>query len=280
MSRKRCCCGGSTPGAYPCQPCPTPIPPATTREWIVSVNVDGIIGDSAGLGVVNPVDFYQPCLAGDCVRTVYSRRGANNTDFMSSDCLTRVCDGIVDTKADTDSGSHVIRWSFCTEVSPLVPFPDPALPDIQNTQTGGAFIEWVRPNLGWDFANCTYLGSGGEDCCTVIKVYFQYQDTFSYLRWDSDANGCFSYTETMTTPVQTWTCYYVRRVAPGQFFAEGAYYLLRCEYPDAYDTVGGTAPFYRCSIAGGVVCSAQHGASTSPPTTWKPPANINLVRLS
>lgn len=200
---------------------------------------------------------------------------------MSTDCLDRVCDTITDIPAVTDAGDHTIRWSFCSVVYPTDPPGSPYLPDILNDQQGGVLIESVQPNLRWDFANCTYTGiNTDDDCCTVIKVYFSYQDQFTYQRWNSDAGGCYSITETFTLPMQTWTCYYVRRVAAGQYFAEGAYSLLRCEYPDAESTIGPTNTSGPCTVAGGVVCSAQHGVSTLPPTTWKPPANINLVRLS
>lgn len=276
MSRKRCCCGGSAPPAYPCQPCPS----GEGHEWIVQVITDGIIGDSAGAGVVNDIDYYEPCLAGDCGRRAFTRRGASNTDF--SYCPDDLCDSIVDGAGAFDAGDHTIRWSFCNVVNPTDSPGSPYLPDILNDQEGSVTIEWVRPDSAWDFTNCIYLGpgSGGDDCATIIKVVFTYSDTFTYPQWDDAGGGCFSTTRTITMPTQVWTCYYARRVAPGQYFAEGAYYLLRCEYPAPYETVGGSAPFYKCRLLDGVVCSSQHGVSTSPPTTWKPPANITLVRLS
>ena len=276
MSRKRCCCGGSAPPAYPCQDCPS----GEGHEWIVQISVGGIIGDSAGAGVANDIDYYDSCLAGECGRKVFTRRGASNTDF--SYCPNELCESIVDSAGAFDAGDHTIRWSFCSVVNPTDSPGSPYLPDILNDQEGSVTIEWVRPNLAWDFTNCTYLGpgSGGDDCATIIKVVFTYSDTFTYPQWDDLGDGCFSTTRTITMPTQVWACYYARRVAPGEYFAEGAYYLLRCEYPAPYDTVGGSAPFYKCSLSDGVVCSSQHGVSTSPPTTWKPPANINLVRLS
>jgi hypothetical protein len=246
----------------------------------VQISVGGIIGDSAGAGVANDIDYYDSCLAGECGRKVFTRRGASNTDF--SYCPNELCESIVDSAGAFDAGDHTIRWSFCSVVNPTDSPGSPYLPDILNDQEGSVTIEWVRPNLAWDFTNCTYLGpgSGGDDCATIIKVVFTYSDTFTYPQWDDLGDGCFSTTRTITMPTQVWACYYARRVAPGEYFAEGAYYLLRCEYPAPYDTVGGSAPFYKCSLSDGVVCSSQHGVSTSPPTTWKPPANINLVRLS
>lgn len=275
MSRKRCCCGGAPPGPIPCQPCPS----GEGHEWIVEIRVDATIGDSAGDGVVNGIDIWQSCLSGGCGRKVYTRRGGGNTDFMDSGCFATVCDSIVDSSAPTNAGDHTIRWSFCSSVFPLESPPNPYLPDILNDQEGAVAIESVSPNVSWNFSTCTYGGDGSSDCCTVIKVYFTYSDTFPYQRIDSGVDGCFSTTEYAGT-FQTWTCYYVRRVATGQYFAEGAYYLLRCEYPSAKSTIGPSDTSGPCIIAGGVVCSSQHGVSTSPPTTWKPPANINLVRLS
>lgn len=275
MSRKRCCCGGSPPPEYPCQPCPS----GEGHEWIVQVITDGIIGDSAGYGVVNDIDYYQSCLAGDCGRRMFVRRGGSNTDL--SFC-GEVCDSIVDSPGASDAGDHTIRWSFCDVVSPTDSPGSPYLPDILNDQEGSVTILAVLPNRQWDFTNCVPFGGGipGEDCATIIKVSFTYSDTFTYPQWDDLGDGCFSTTRTITMPTQVWSCWYARRVAAGQFFAEGTYYLLRCEYPAAYDTVGGNPPFYKCRIGSGVVCSSQHGVSISPPTIWKPPANINLVRLS
>ena len=279
MSRKRCCCTTTEQGAYPCQPCPAPISPATTPEWIVQIAVDATIGDSAGQGVVNGSDIWQSCLGGDCGRKVYSRRGGANTTMMASDCFGRVCDSIVDSAAPTNAGDHTIRWTFCASVFPLESPGNPYLPDVLNDQEGAVTIESVLPNVTWNFSTCTYGGDGGSDCCTVIKVYFTYGDTFPYPRIDSGVDGCFSTTAYAGT-FQTWTCYYVRRVAPGQYFAEGAYSLLRCEYPAARNTIGPTATSGPCIVNGGTVCSSQHGVSAFPPTTWKPPTNINLVRLS
>lgn len=275
MSRKRCCCGGSTNGGYPCQPCPS----GEGHEWLLDIDVVGTIGDSAGDGVVNNPDILQPCLTGGCGRKIYSRRAAGNTDFMDPGCFDLVCDSIIDEAAPTNPGFHRIRWSFCSTVLPSENPGNPSLPDILNDQSGAVFIEFVLPNVGWDFGTCTYGGGGGNDCCTVIKVYFTYNDTFPFVRINSDADGCYSVTEHVTTS-QTWTCYYVRRVLPGQYFAQGQYYLLRCEYPAPASTTGPTSTSGRCSLSSGVICSSQHFVSISPPTTWKPPATISVVRLS
>jgi len=275
VSRKRCCCGGSAPPAYPCQDCPS----GEGHEWIVQISVGGIIGDSAGAGVVTPIDYYQSCLGGECGRKVFTRRGASNTDF--SYCPNELCDSIVDSAGAFDAGDHTIRWSFCANVFPTEQPNNPYLPDILNDQEGSVTIEAVLPNRAWDFTLCVpFGGGGGDDCATIIKVVFTYSDTFTFPQWNDLGDGCFSTTRTITMPTQVWTCYYARRVAAGEFFAEGAYYLLRCEYPQAYNTIGPTDSSSPCIVASGTVCSTQHGVSTSPPTTWKPPANITLARLS
>jgi hypothetical protein len=244
----------------------------------VQISVGGIIGDSAGNGVVTPIDYYQSCLGGECGRKVFTRRGASNTDF--SFCPDELCESIVDSAGAFDAGDHTIRWSFCATVFPTEQPGNPYLPDILNDQEGSVTIEAVLPNLAWDFTLCVPLGSGGDDCATIIKVVFTYSDTFTFPQWNDLGDGCFSTTRTITMPTQVWTCWYARRLAPGEFFAEGAYYLLRCEYPQAYNTIGPTESSSPCIVASGTVCSTQHGVSTSPPTTWKPPANITLARLS
>jgi hypothetical protein len=245
----------------------------------VQVAVSGIIGDSAGSGSAAPTDYYESCLGGSCGRQPFRRKGASNTDFSS--CTSDLCDSIVDTAAVEDAGDHTIRWSFCNAVFPTDAPGSIYLPDILNDQEGSVVIESVLPNLEWDFVNCIVGDDGSnDDCVTVIKVLFTYSDTWTYPQWDDIGDGCFSTTRTITMPTQTWTCYYVRRIAAGEYYAEGAYYLLRCDYPAAYDTIGPTSATSPCTLADGVVCSSQYGVSVAPPTTWKPPATINLVRLS
>lgn len=271
-----CCCG--TIPSYPCQPCP----PGTGHEWIVQILQGGIIGDSAGNGIVGFLDFRWPECAtvGSCGRQTFRRKAVGNTDFMDVGCEDQVCESIIDDAAAYGAGDHTIRWSFCSSVFPFDPPGSPYLPDILNDQQGDVYIDAVLPNLRWNFGTCTYEGPSETDCATIIVVRFTYSDTFQFPVWNSDIDGCYSYLATATMPTQTWTCYYVRQVATGQYFAEGAYSLLRCDYPAPYDTYEGGISGGLCSFPDGTVCSTQYGVSTLPPTTWKPPVSINLVRLS
>lgn len=269
-----CCCTAT----HGCQPCPSPIPPATTREWEVSVVVDGIIGDSDGSGAVFPLDYGQPsCARGSCGRQTYIRKAVDIQDFSGPPiCPYSIpCDAIVNEPAPTAAGDHTIRWSFCGNVFPACDFG--GCPDIFNDQGGNAYIDSVMTGLKWNFGTCLYEGATSTDCATVIVVRFWYDDTFSYPMFYELDGECRSDLVTASIYKQEWVCYYVRQVGAGQYFSEGDYSLLRCEYPSPQTTVKTDGSWTLC-IGNGTVCSSSYGVSVAPPTTWQPPRTIKLTR--
>jgi hypothetical protein len=155
-------------------------------------------------------------------------------------------------------------------------------PDIFNDQEGHLFIDAVMTGLRWNFSTCLYEGATSTDCATVIVVRFWYDDTFSFPHWDTigpDPEDCVSYTDTRSIYTQEWVCYYVRQVATGQYFAEGTYSLLRCDYPAPQPTVKSTGGWTNC-LSGGTACSSGYGIPVTVPTTWRPPPTITLTRVS
>lgn len=244
----------------------------------MSVTADGIICDSAGSGAVaggTAID----CKRGGCGRQTYRRKALGIDVFALGVCeIADLCEAMIDEDAPTDSGTATIEWTFCGGV--IANDQDcpnlPECPDVTNVQSPAVRINFVSPNVAWDSANCTWNTATGSttDCRTVIEVEYEYFDTFDYPYF-TDSGFCDSYLVTFTVR-RTWICYYARRVAPGEYYAEGQYALVRCTYPGGVSTVGTTSA---CPLAGGTVCSVDGLTPVAPPTTWKPPQYINLQRL-
>ena len=288
MSRRRTCCCSSD-NNYPCQPCPE-----SPKEWTLYVTATGIINDSAGSGLLWPcLDFRYPscAIAGSCGRQTYRRKAVGNTDFMGTICESEICESIIDESAPTASGSHLMKWDWC----PGTDRPDCDFvtsggiecgANVEDNQDGAVNIDGIYPDAHWNFTTCArdYPAENNE-CVTLISVTYTYSDSFLVPRWDTIEDACVSddFTFYPTTasiggyPNVAWVCIYGRRVAPGQFFAEGSYQLLRCEYPAAYRTYLPTGNDV-CVIEGGVACASSWGNSPNIPTTWKPPSSINLTR--
>lgn len=280
-----CCC--NTSGTLPCQPCPT-----GTKEWTLYVEAQGIFADSAGDGLIwGCLDFLYPDCAveGSCQRQEYRRHAVGNTDLMGDYCENLICNSIVNSNAPRTQGWHLWKWSFCPgeDAAECDSIGGDCGPNVENDQDGAVRINFVIPNVHWNFTNCARdYPTTNTECATIINVTYTYIDSFTALRWDTVNGDCVSNTVTFEPrsngqPVSsnevTWICTYGRLVADGQRFAEGSYQLLRCEYPPAYRTYIPNYPYY-CDIPGGVVCASSWGADCSPPTTWKPPSTIQLTR--
>jgi len=289
MSRRRCCCNTEPPGGpLPCQPCPE-----SPKEWTLYVTATGIINDSAGSGLLWPcLDFRYPscALVGSCGRQTYRRKAVGNTDFMGTFCESEICESIIDEAAPTASGSHLMQWDWC----PGTDRPDCDFvrsvgecgANIEDTQDGAVNIDGIYPNAHWNFTTCTRdYPAENDDCVTLIEVTYTYNDSFLVTRWDTLGDACISdeFTFSPTTASTggysfvEWRCVYGRRVGTGQYFAEGLYQLLRCEYPAAYRTYVQPADDV-CIINGGVACATAWGSSPNIPTTWQPPSNVTLTR--
>lgn len=281
MTQRRCCCGGTTPDFYPCQPCPSPIPPATRTEWGVTVSATGIICDAAGTGVVAGGQALD-CKRGGCGRIKYRRKALGLETLALGVCDEQdMCDAMLDDAAPEYGGTATVRWSFCGPVLPFENPLDPRYPDIMNVQSPYVQIAAIYPEQEWNPATCFWIGAGPSttDCRTVIQVEFNYNDTFSYPYF-YDSGFCDEQSASFSTGLRQWRCYYSRRVAPGQFYAEGTYYLVRCEQATAVNTLGPTAGPSSCSAPAPILCSPDGLTPVTPSTTWKPPSSIVLVRYS
>lgn len=290
MSRKRCCCGGAPPGPYPCQPCPSP-----RVTWSVNLLVEDIILDAAGDGTIHgTLDFYYPpcAFAGTCGRQRYRRKAVGNQDFMPI-CDDVVCEAIKDEPAPYYAAELSATWTWCPGTDR--PLCDGVFisaegadcsPDVLFDYEGPVSGFTVQPNAHWNFSSTSCnsdIPEENTDCCTLITVSFSYFDEFTFPRVvDSPTNPgeCFVYPNGGYISVGgQWDCVYGRRVVPGQLYAEGAYVLLRCNYPAAVETYKTVDPSIRCGIAGGTVCATDWDTAALVPTLWKPPANIYLNRV-
>ena len=279
MSHRRCCCAGEQPPQpYPCQPCPQPLFPPNPTRWRVSVTADLIICDSAGSGAVAGGQVID-CKRGGCGRQQYRRKALGLDASALGVCdEADLCEAMVDDPAPTDSGTATIEWTFCgTVIADDCP-GNSGCPDVTNIQSPAVAINFVTAGVEWNPATCSWVAAteSTEDCRTIIEVQYTYQDSFGYPYY-TDNGFCDSYQATFNTGARTWTCYYARRVGPGEYYAEGQYSLVRCTYPGAVATYG--AGSSTCSLPGGTVCSADGLTPVAPPTTWTPPQYINLVRL-
>lgn len=286
MSRRRCCCNSAS---GPCQPCPT-----GTKEWTLYVEASGIINDSAGDGLLfGCLDFKYPdcAIEGTCERQVYRRKAVGNTEGMEDICELEICDSIVDEAAPTASGSHLMQWDWCPGTDrPLCDFVisgGTCGANIADVQDGAVTIDVIIPNAHWNFTTCERdFPETNNECATLVVVTYRYSDSFDIPRWDTVDGNCVSvdipfYPSSAPPPYSSheveWKCTYGRRVATGEFFAEGSYQLLRCEYPPAYRTYLPTDSDL-CFINGGVVCASAWDNLPTVPTTWQPPESIDLIR--
>jgi hypothetical protein len=222
---------------------------------------------------------------------MYRRKAVGNTDFMDTFCESEICDSIVDEAAPTASGFHRLTWNWCpgTDRSDcdFVVSGGECGANIEDDQDGAVNIDVIIPNAHWNFTTCARdFPETNNECVTLVEVTYTYSDSFVIPRWDTVDGACVSnditfYPESDPPPgfshVVEWKCIYGRRVAPGQFFAEGSYQLLRCEYPAAYRTYLPTTNGI-CFIDGGVVCASSWGDLPNVPTTWKPPNSIEVIR--
>jgi len=285
-----CCCGGDdpVPGPISCQPCPEP-----RLTWSVEIIVSGIIMDAAGDGCIdNTADFLFPnCIAGSCGRTRYRRKAVGNIEFMPEECGDLVCANIKDQAAPYYAAELFAQWSWCPG-SPDAPVcsgvfisnstGDPCGPNILFDYEGPISGFTVRPNAYWSFERCRReTPFPNDDCCTLITVDFSYSDYFQYprvIRASPTSDSCIVVPNAQWVTVSgAWRCTYGRRVRPGELYAEGAYILLKCEYPGAVSTYTSVSPF-ECSLPGGIACAPSWYLGAQVPTIWKPPATIFLER--
>lgn len=295
MSRRRTCCCDEPASGYPCQDCPS-----SPKEWTLYVSATGIVNDSAGDGLLwGCLDFIYPdcTVFGACARQVYRRKAVGNTDFMEDICRDEICESIMDEAAPTMSGSHLIKWDFCPGVGDYflcdyVYAPadfSVCNPNIEDVQDGAVRILAVVPNAHWNFTTCAPDNPEvNDECCTLIYVKYQYSDSFLMTRWDTVDGECVDSQVTMYPRSSSfgfsheveWNCIYGRRVGAGEFFAEGSYNLLKCEYPAAYRTypIDYSETGYECSLPGGIACASSWKTSPNIPTTWQPPSSIDLIR--
>ena len=292
MTRRRTCCCDEPASGYPCQDCPS-----SPKEWTLYVSATGIINDSAGDGLLwGCLDFIYPdcTVFGACARQVYRRKAVGNTDFMEDICRDEICESIMDEAAPTMSGSHLIKWDWCPGVGDyslcdyvFAPADFGVCdPNIEDVQDGAVRILAVVPNAHWNFTSCAPDNPEvNDECCTLITVKYQYSDSFLMTRWDTEDGACVDFQVTMYPRSSAfnfsheveWVCTYGRRVGPGEFFAEGSYNLLKCEYPAAYRTYQLNYP-PECILPGGIACASSWKTSPNIPTTWQPPSSIDLIR--
>ena len=290
MTRRRTCCCDEPASGYPCQDCPS-----SPKEWTLYVSATGIINDSAGNGLLfGCLDFLYPdcTIFGECARQVYRRKAVGNTDFMELICQDEICASIMDEAAPTMSGSHLMKWDWC----PGAERPDCDFvlstgidcgANIASVQDGAVRISSVTPNAHWNFTTCAADNPEvNDECCTLIAVTYTYSDSFLMTRWDTVDGECVDSEVTMYpqsgpsgvfSHVVEWVCTYGKRVGPGEFFAEGSYNLLKCEYPAAYRTYQLNYP-PECILPGGIACASSWKTSPNIPTTWQPPSSIDLIR--
>jgi len=281
-----CCCGGDdpVPGPSPCQPCPDP--PVT---WSVQILVSDIILDAAGDGCIyGTADFLFPnCIAGSCGRTRYRRKAVGNINFIPEDCGDLICANIKNQVAPYYAAELFAQWNWCPNPTCDGVFiggygPNDCAPNILFDYEGPISGFQVRPNAYWSFERCRKEEPvPNTDCCTLINVVFTYSDYFQYprvVRVEPTSDSCIVVpNEQWVTVYGQWRCTYGRRVRPGELYAEGAYILLKCEYPAAVSTYHNVSP-HECSLPGGIACAPSWYLGAEVPTIWKPPATIFLER--
>ncbi len=286
MSKRRCCCGGSTePGAIPCPECPDPVSPCAAPQYRIELSVGNILPDSAGKGALQVSTHVLDCMRGTCGRTEYRRKALALSVLSLGVCeVGDMCDAMVDQAGPYADGKHNIEWAGCN--SPFLPQQDPPDPaTVEDIQTGAVTITEVYSQLYWNPATCFWTNAVppgiANDCRSYVRVEFTYTDSFTYKFFDDfgPPDPCQSIDQTFTF-TRTWVCYYSRRNGAGQYTALGTYRLVRCEYPPAVNTLaptgGSTAP---CTLGGGVVCAADGLTYIgSIPTLWQPPASITVTR--
>jgi hypothetical protein len=244
----------------------------------VSVNAADILADANGTGTVAGGTALD-CKRGGCGRVKYRRKALGLDVWALGVCeVVDMCDAMIDEDAPADNGGAVAEWTFCSAVKPQEAPGNPFLPDVVNVSSPAVRIEGIYPQQAWNPATCFWIAAGPSttDCRTLIEVTYTYSDTFQYPAF-TDSGFCDQYEATYNTGFIGWRCYYNRRVAPGQFFAEGRYALVRCEYPGAIQTLQAVGT--TCNVPGGTICSTDGLTPITPPTLWKPPQYVNLVRL-
>lgn len=241
------------------------------------MNAFDVIVDAAGGGTVAGGTVID-CKRGGCGRQKY-RRKALGLDVSALGVCDEadLCEAMIDEDAPADNGTAVVEWTFCGAVLPQEDPLSPFYPDVTNIQSPTVVIEGIFPNQEWNGTTCFWNAADESttDCRTLIEVNYQYSDSFDYPYF-TDSGFCDQYDVTYSTGVKNWRCYYSRRVAVGQFYAEGDYALVRCEYPPGITTNGSPSD---CVLNGGVLCSVDGLTPITPPTLWKPPAYITLARL-
>ena len=183
-----------------------------------------------------------------------------------------------------DAGDHTVIWTGCRDIdTDEINGAPGSAPDILNDQEGAVRINTIRACRRWDFPQCQVGGTSPSNYTTnvtVIQVDYTYQDTFTPPRYMEGPSGECEFVQfASVTLTQTWRCWYIKKPTAGNFYAQGSYFLARCEYPAAFSTkpANDTDPW--CTINGGTVCASAYGTYPVPPTIWKPPATITLVRL-
>jgi hypothetical protein len=248
----------------------------------VQIQEGFIKADSAGTGILGYEDTEWICGRGGCGRIDYRRKAVGNEDIV---CVTYDCDGIKDDPGPYDAGDHTVIWTGCRDIyTDEQTAPLGSLPDILNDQEGAVRINAILACRRWDFPQCQIGGtspSGYTTNVTVIQVDYTFSDTFTFPVYELNAsNECEFQNTGIVTLTQQWRCWYIKKPTAGNFYAQGAYFLARCEYPAAFSTKPANDSDPWCAINGGTVCASAYGTYPVPPTTWKPPATINLVRLS
>lgn len=277
MTVRRCCCAVTEPTDLPCQDCPTGDP---APQYRVQIQEGFIKADSAGTGILGYEDTETSCGQGGCGRIEYRRKAVGNEDIV---CVIYDCEGIKDDPGPYDAGDHTVIWTGCRDIlTDEVNDPPANLPDILNDQEGAVRINSILACRRWDFPQCQIGGTSPSNFTTnvtVIQVDYTFTDTFTFPVYELNASNECEFQNTGTANLtQQWRCWYIKKPTAGNYYAQGAYYLARCEYPAAFNTKAGVGqPF--CAINGGTVCASAYGTYPVPPTIWKPPATINLLRL-
>lgn len=295
MTQRRCCCELTPPPGVPCQPCPI-VPEPLYPSWTVYVEATGIIGDKGGTGGFATGPFYAyTCEQGYCGRVKHSRKAVGWPDpAQLPDCEeTDVCDALQDLDAPLSAGSSELTWRGPVGggTNPIQNCCGTFVPDgiplpciIAHSSDPWCQIEWVRSCIKWN--GCTNpiwqeASPTDNDTRTLIKVNYFYVDTFAYPAFTADP-GCPQITGSWTLRYY-WECIYARRNRVNERFAEGTYALVWCHHwsqgGKTYDFAPGLSAIL-CPELDETHCSADGLTPVVPSSTWKPPENIVLMRLS